>query len=163
MMKASMIRRGTARLCLGVAKQLSRRDRDQAALRWVHRATRVDEAWAEPWVAAGALHGVLGHTGQALEAFMGANARDPQSRVIVLMLGMALDELDLCEEAYEWLVRAAHASGAADESVADGHPDSLFWRELGLYCVGHGLGDDAIETAALAELYEGWSGGVRQS
>ena len=161
MMKASRIRRGTARLCLGVAKQLSRRDRDQAALRWVQRAVRVDEAWAEPWVAAGALHGALGHTGQALEAFIGANARDPQSRVIVLMLGMALDELDLCEEAYEWLVRAAHASGAADESVADGHPDSMFWRELGLYCVSHGRDDEAIQTAALAELYEGWSGESR--
>lgn len=163
MMGASTIRRGTARLCLGVAKQLSRRDRDQAALRWVHRATRLDEAWAEPWVAAGALHGALGHEGQALEAFMGANARDPGSRVIVLMLGMALDELHLCDEAYEWLVRAAHASRAADDSVADGHPDSLFWRELGLYCVSHGRDDEAVQVAALAELYEGWSGGVRQS
>jgi lipopolysaccharide biosynthesis regulator YciM len=162
-MRAPTIRRGAARLCLGVARQLSRRDRDQAALQWVHRATRVDGAWAEPWVAAGALHGALGHTGQALEAFMGANARDPQSRVIVLMLGMALDELHLCDEAYEWLVRAAHASRAADESVADGHPDSLFWRELGLYCVCHGRDDEAIQTAALAELYDGWSGGVRQS
>ena len=36
-------------------------------------------------MAAGALHGALGHTGQALEACMGANARDPGSRVIVLM------------------------------------------------------------------------------
>ena len=114
-------------------------------------------------MAAGALHGALGHTGQALEAFMGANARDPQSRVIVLMLGMALDELHLCDEAYEWLVRAAHASQAADESVADGHPDSLFWRELGLYCVSHGRDDEAIQTAALAELNDGWSGGVRHS
>ena len=161
-MTAPAMRRVSARLCLAVAKLLSRRARDRAALRWVHRATRADEEWAEPWVAAGALHGALGHTGQALEAFMGANARDPQSRVIVLMLGMALDELHLCDEAYEWLVRAAHASRAADESVADGHPDSLFWRELGLYCVSHGRDDEAIQTAALAELYEGWSGGQRR-
>jgi len=69
--------------------------------------------------------------------------------------GMALDELHVCDEAYEWLVSAAHASRAADDSVADGHPDSPSSRELGLCCISHGREDEAIQTAALLELYEG--------
>ena len=74
---------------------------------------------------------------------------------------MVLGEVRRGDEACERLVRAAHASRATDDSVADGHPDSLFWRELGLYCVSHGRDDEAIQTAALAELYEGWSGESR--
>ena len=109
----------------------------------------------------GALWMALGKPEVAFEALMGASARDPYSRVVILMLAMTLDDLGLCEESYHWHCRAAHEARERATTIEDGHPDSMFWRELGLYCLHHGRDEEMREVAALAEVYEGWSGGGR--
>jgi predicted Zn-dependent protease len=149
-----------ARTALLHTRLFSRWNRDAWALRWAGRAARLDDRWDEPWVAMGALQAASGKPALALEALIGANARHPHSRVVTLMLAGTLDDLGMCEEAYLWHRRAAHAAWENAGRIDDGHPDSLFWRELGIFCLEHRRYDEAREVAAFATLYEGWSGGV---
>ena len=39
---------------------------------------------------------------------------------------------------------------------------AMVWRELGFYCLHHGRDEEMREVGALAEVYEGWSGGRRR-
>ncbi len=59
------------------ARFFSRLNRNRAAPRWAARAGRLDESWAEPWVAMGALWAALDKPEVAFEALMGASGRDP--------------------------------------------------------------------------------------
>lgn len=150
-----------ARAAMVAARVLSRIGRDALALHYAMQAARFNDRWAEPWVARAALHFAAGRSMPALEALMGANARDPRCRIIMLMLAMTLDDLGLCEESYHWHCRAAHKALEPAAEIDDGASDSMFWRELGLFCLDHGLDGEMREAAALAEVYEGWSGGRR--
>ncbi len=84
------------------ARFFSWRNRNRAAQRWAARAAQLDESWAEPWVAMGVLWMAMGKPEVAFEALMGASARDPYSRVVILMLAGVLDDLGMHEEAYLW-------------------------------------------------------------
>ena len=153
--------RQLARTAMIPARFFSWRDRDRAAQRWAARAARLDESWAEPWVAMGALWMALDRPEVAFEALMGASARDPYSRVVILMLAGVLDDLGMHEEAYHWHRRAAHAAWDHPDLSRDGHSDGMFWRELGLFCLEHERDEEARDVAAFATLYDGWSGGRR--
>ena len=81
------------------ARFFSWRNRNRAAQRWAARAARLDEWWAEPWVAMGALWMALDRPEVAFEALIGASARDPYSRCVILMLAGVLGDLGMHEEA----------------------------------------------------------------
>ena len=86
----------------------------------------------------GALWMALDRPEVAFEALIGASARDPYSRVVILMLAGVMDDLGMHEEAYRWHRRAAHAAWDHPGLSRDGHSDGMFWRELGLFCLEHG-------------------------
>ncbi len=99
---------------------------------------------------------------RAFETLVAANVLDPGSRLVALQMGLVLDELGMCSEAYEWLCRAAHAVQESDEPITDRESDATFWRELGLFCLRHDVFDEAHEVAVLATLTLDVSGGVHQ-
>lgn len=112
----------------------------------------LDDSRAEFWMTdAERLRG-LQRFEAALEALMAANARSPRDRRIALLIGLTLDELEMCEEAYHWLCRAAHAAGEAKSPIRDGETDGRFWKELGVFCLSHDRFEEAKELAAIAIL-----------
>lgn len=143
---------------MAITRLFNRWGMERAALKWAYRAARFREDWAEPWVAMGALHFFLDQREAALEALIGANARDPSSRVIMLMIAQTLDSIEMCESAYEWHCQAAHAIWNNPRAASDGHADAMFWCELGIYCLGHDRYDEAQVVATYATLYRGRGG-----
>lgn len=112
----------------------------------------LDDSLAEFWMTdAERLRG-LQRFEAALEALMAANARSPRDRRIALLIGLTLDELEMCDEAYHWLCRAAHAAGEAESPIRDGETDGRFWKELGVFCLSHDRFEEAKEVAAIAIL-----------
>jgi Flp pilus assembly protein TadD len=132
-----------------------------AAVRWYECASRLEPLSPVPWLAQAEAWENLGHAERRLEALMGASARAPTDRRIQLAVGWALDDLGMCDEAYTWLCHAAHAATTDADVGQDGHPDGLFWRELGLFCLQHERFEEAREVAAYAELFYAWRGGRR--
>ena len=90
---------------------------------------------------------------------MAANARDPKSRKVALEMGLTLDKLEMCSDAYDWLCRAAHMAGDSANAPRKDEPDDLYWRELGIFLVHHDQLDEAREVAMLATLAQGLSYG----